>query len=177
MTDAIPAARSTQAPRPAVPSIPDMVGHRLCASCKASGACRLGLKCLGLGGDGVIAFDIVCGSGFEGGPNVAHGGWTAATLDEMLGTVAMLHKTLTVTKSLSVEFLRPVPIGQRLKGRSWNDHKEGHRWHNVGEITLAATGVILGRATGVFSERKPDHFQKNDAWLANELKGAGEQTT
>lgn len=150
---------------------PAEVGHRLCASCQSTGACRLGLRCLGLDADDVVQFDIVCTETFEGGPKVAHGGWTAATLDEMLGTVAMLHQTLTVTKSLSVEFLKPVPIGQPLKGRSWNDHKEGHRWHNVGEITLAATGVVLGRATGVFSERKPDHFQKHDAWLAAELAG------
>lgn len=157
---------------PYIAPTPDSVGHRLCASCVKNGACRLGLRCLGLGDDGVIEFDILCSESFEGGPKVAHGGWTAATLDEMLGTVAMLHKTLTVTKSLSVEFLKPVPIGQPLKGRSWNSHKEGHRWHNVGEITLAATGVVLGRATGVFSERKPDHFQKHDAWLAAELSDA-----
>jgi acyl-coenzyme A thioesterase PaaI-like protein len=158
-------------PFPPTSPLPDSVGHRLCASCIASGACRLGLKCLGLGQDGVVSFDIVCSPSFEGGPNVAHGGWTAATLDEMLGTVAMLHKTLTVTKSLNVEFLKPVPVGQPLRGRAWNDHKAGHRWHNVGEITLAATGVVLGRATGVFSERKPDHFTNHDAWLAAELAG------
>lgn len=151
---------------------PSDVGHRLCASCIPTGVCRLGLTCLGLGEDGVVSFDIVCRPTFEGGPNVAHGGWTAATLDEMLGTIAMLHKTLTVTKSLNVEFLKPVPIDQPLKGRAWNDHKVGHRWHNVGEITLAATGVVLGRATGVFSERKPDHFAKHDAWLKEELAGA-----
>ena len=147
------------------------VGHRLCASCVSTGACRLGLTCLGLADDGVISFDIICRSTFEGGPKVAHGGWTAATLDEMLGTVGMMYRTLTVTKSLNVEFLKPVPIDQPLKGRSWNDRKEGHRWHNVGEITLAATGVVLGRATGVFSERKPDHFAKHDTWLAAELAG------
>ena len=149
----------------------DGVGHRLCASCVSNGACRLGLRCQGLGDDGVVSFDIVCSASFEGGPRVAHGGWTAATLDEMLGTVAMMHKAMTVTKSLTVEFLKPVPIDQPLKGRSWNDRKEGHRWHNVGEITLAATGVVLGRAKGVFSERSFDHFQKHDAWLAAELAG------
>lgn len=155
----------------AITPTPAEVGHRLCASCLSNGACRLGLRCLGLDAQDVVQFDIICSASFEGGPNVAHGGWTAATLDEMLGTVGMMHQTLTVTKSLSVDFLKPVPIGQPLKGRSWNDHKEGHRWHNVGEISLAATGVVLGRATGVFSARKPDHFQKHDAWLAAELAG------
>jgi len=151
---------------------PASVGHRLCAACLSKGACKLGLKCRGLDASGVVDFDIVCGPQFEGGRGVAHGGWTAATLDEMLGTVAMLHKTLTVTKSLTVEFLKPVPIGQPLKGRSWNDHKQGHRWHNVGEITLAATDVVLGRATGIFSQRNPDHFDRHQAWLKAELATA-----
>lgn len=152
---------------------PDRVGHRLCASCAKAGACRLGLTCLGLGIEGVVSFDLVCGSGFEGGPGVAHGGWTAATLDEMLGTVAMLYDALTVTKSLKVDFLKPVPIGQPLVGRSWNDHKEGHHWHNEGEIALAATGAILARASGIFSQRPPDHFRRHEAWLAAELASQG----
>lgn len=154
---------------------PDSVGHRLCAACQSVGACKLGLKCLGLDDQGAVDFDILCGPQFEGGRGVAHGGWTAATLDEMLGTVAMLHQTLTVTKSLTVEFLKPVPIGQPLKGRAWNDHKQGHRWHNVGEIVLAATGVVLGRATGVFSQRNPDHFDRHEAWLKAELERVSDQ--
>ena len=62
----------------------------------------------------------------------------------MLGSVALLHKHLTVTKSLTVEFLKPVPINQPLLGRSWNDRIEGRHWYNLGEITLAATGVSDG---------------------------------
>jgi acyl-coenzyme A thioesterase PaaI-like protein len=149
-------------------------GVRLCASCIPRGRCRLGLRGQGLDADGVAHFHLECDSGHEGGPGVAHGGWTASVLDEMLGSVALLHKRLTVTKSLAVEFLLPVPINQPLLGRSWNARIEGHRWHNVGEITLAATGALLGRATGVFSERDPSHFQRHQDWLATQLgKPAG----
>lgn len=156
-------------PREHVERTPIGDGVRLCASCIPRGRCRLGISGQGLDADGVARFRLVCDAGHEGGPGVAHGGWTASVLDEMLGSVALLHRRLTVTKSLAVEFLRPVPIDQPLLGRSWNDRIEGRHWHNVGEITLAATGAVLGRATGVFSERDPDHFQRHRDWLAAEL--------
>lgn len=144
-------------------------GVRLCASCIPLGRCRLGVTGLGLDADDIARFELVCDSGHEGGPKVAHGGWTASALDEMLGSVALLHKRLTVTKTLSIEFLRPVPINEPLVGSAWNERIDGRHWHNVGEIALAATGTVLGRATGVFSERRPDHFSKHQEWLAEEL--------
>jgi acyl-coenzyme A thioesterase PaaI-like protein len=161
-------------PREHIEQTPLGDGVRLCASCIPLGRCRLGIRGEGLDDDGVAHFHLECDAGHEGGPGVAHGGWTASVLDEMLGSVALLHKRLTVTKSLTVEFLLPVPINQPLRGRSWNDRIEGHRWHNVGEVTLAATGALLGRATGVFSERDPDHFQRHKDWLATQVGKAAD---
>ena len=89
-------------------------GVALCAACRRTGACRLGLSTEVLGADDVARFDIVCPPEHEGGPGVAHGGWTAAVLDEVLGHVPLLHGTLSVTKKLEVEYLRPVPVGRRV---------------------------------------------------------------
>ena len=145
-----------------------------CYACRAAGRCQMGITAVSPEGERALVADVICPENFEGGPRVAHGGWTASVLDEMLGSVALLHKRLTVTKSLAVEFVLPVPINQPLRGRSWNDRIEGHRWHNVGEVTLAATGAVLGRATGVFSERDPDHFQRHKAWLETQIGKAAD---
>src|SRR5229473_7242872 len=49
----------------------------LCGACRRLGACRLGLGREELQPDGSVHTDLVCGPENEGGPDVAHGGWTA----------------------------------------------------------------------------------------------------
>jgi acyl-coenzyme A thioesterase PaaI-like protein len=137
----------------------------LCGACRALGACRLGLKREHLGEDGVVRSHLVCPAGHEGGPGVAHGGWTAGVLDELLGHVPMLHRSLSVTKTLEVSFLRPVPIERPLEASAWATRREAGRWYIAGEIRLASTGAELARAAGVFVERDPAHFSRFERWL------------
>src|SRR5215216_860637 len=100
-------------------------GVALCGSCRRSQTCRLGLTTERLDADGVASFDLVCPPEHEGGPHVAHGGWTAGVLDEVLGHVPLLHDQLTVTGTLEVRFVRPVPIERPLRARAWIDRVEG----------------------------------------------------
>ena len=59
----------------------------LCGACRRLGACRLGLGREELQPDGSVHTHLVCGPENEGGPDVAHGGWTAGVFDEVLGHV------------------------------------------------------------------------------------------
>ena len=77
-------------------------GVALCGACRRTGLCRLGLTEERLDEDGVAHFGLVCPASYEGGPNVAHGGWTAGVLDEVLGHVPLLHDQLSVTGTLTV---------------------------------------------------------------------------
>jgi hypothetical protein len=53
-------------------------GVALCSSaCMKTQLCRLGLTKERLEADGTASFEITCPAGLEGGPGVAHGGWTA----------------------------------------------------------------------------------------------------
>ncbi len=144
-------------------------GVALCGACKVSGVCRLGLTTERLDDDGVARFDIVCPSDHEGGPGVAHGGWTAGVLDEVLGHVPILHAHLTVTGTLTVRFIKPVPIERKLEARAWVDRRERRKWFISCELVLASSGALLATGTGVWIERDRDaHFGEFQEWLATQ---------
>jgi acyl-coenzyme A thioesterase PaaI-like protein len=142
-------------------------GVALCGACARTRTCRLGLTTERLDADGVACFDIVCSAANEGGPNVAHGGWTAGVLDEVLGHVPLLHQQLTVTGTLEVRFVKPVPIERALQARAWVDRVDGVKWFVSGELVLASSRALLASATGVWIARKrEDHFGGFEQWLA-----------
>ena len=148
-------------------------GVALCGACRRTGVCRLGLTTERLDDDEIARFDLVCPSGDEGGPGVAHGGWTAGVLDEVLGHVPILRDQLTVTGTLTVRFVKPVPIERPLEARAWVDRIEGKKWFISGELVLRSSGALLASATGIWIARDAvAHFSGFDAWLAEQDQGA-----
>jgi acyl-coenzyme A thioesterase PaaI-like protein len=111
---------------------------------------------------------LTCPREHEGGPNVAHGGWTAAILDEVLGHVPILHGQLAVTGTLTIRYVRPVPIERELEARAWVARREGRRWYVAGELVLASTGAVLASAEGIWVERDPAHYDRHERWLAEQ---------
>ena len=146
---------------------------RLCASCERIGACRLGLTDERLSGPDESLTLLVCGPEHEGGPGVAHGGWTAAAMDEVLGHLNLLMGQMAVTATLTVEYLKPVPIERPLEIRAWCEGVENGRRRNRGELRLASTGAVLARAHGVFVERDQSHFERYRRWIAAQDVEAG----
>jgi acyl-coenzyme A thioesterase PaaI-like protein len=144
-------------------------GVALCGACRRTGVCRLGLTEERLDADGVAHFGLVCPASYEGGPDVAHGGWTAGVLDEALGHVPLLHDQLTVTGTLTVRFVKPVPIDRPLEARAWVDRVEGVKWFISGELVLSSSGALLASGTGVWIARDgATHFGKYEQWLAEQ---------
>ncbi|WP_322748480.1 MULTISPECIES: PaaI family thioesterase [unclassified Frankia] len=139
----------------------------LCGACSRTGQCHLGMLREQLD-DGVLRAHVTCSPEHEGGPNVAHGGWTAGIMDEVLGHLPMHLGTLAVTATLEIKFIRPVPIGRDLLASSWLDRREGQRLYVVGELRLAATNAELATAKGVFVARDRAHFDRQQAWLAEQ---------
>ena len=148
-------------------------GVRLCHSCARAGVCRLGLSDERLLEPGVSLTRLVCGAEHEGGPGVAHGGWTAAAMDEVLGHLNLLMGQMAVTATLTVEYLRPVPIERPLEVRAWCEGLENGRRRNRGELRLVTTGAVLARAHGVFVERDQSHFDRYRRWIAAQDAEAG----
>jgi acyl-coenzyme A thioesterase PaaI-like protein len=144
-------------------------GVALCGACRKLGQCRLGLTTERDGDDGVACFRIVCPAAYEGGPGVAHGGWSAEVLDEALGHVPIMRNQLTVTGTLTVRFVKPVPIERDLEARAWVDRVEGKKWFISGELVLASSGALLASATGIWIARDGEiHFSGFQHWLAEQ---------
>ena len=149
-------------------------GVALCGACRKVGACRLGLTTEHLDESGTARFEITCPAEHEGGPGIAHGGWTAGVLDEVLGHVPLLHGQLSVTGTLTVRFLHPVPIERPLVARAWVVSREARKWHLEGELVLASSGAVLATAVGIFVLRNAEsHFGGFQQWLSEQERAGG----
>jgi acyl-coenzyme A thioesterase PaaI-like protein len=144
-------------------------GVALCGACRRSAVCRLGLTSERLDLDEVARFAIVCPPDQEGGPGVAHGGWTAAVMDEVLGHVPILHGQMSVTGTLTIRYERPVPIGRPLTATAWVERKQARKWRIDGDLAMSSSGAVLAHASGIFVLRDfSAHFDKYEKWLAEQ---------
>jgi acyl-coenzyme A thioesterase PaaI-like protein len=148
-------------------------GVLLCRSCRSLRRCRLGIGLEQLTGDGSVRSEIVCPQDQEGGPHVAHGGWTASVLDEMSGHAVLLRDEFAVTGTLTVAFVKPIPILRPLIGRAWIASREGRQVHVHGELRLADTGDVVATSEAVMIRRPGDHFDRHQRWLASRGPGLG----
>lgn len=103
---------------------------------------------------------------------MAHGGWVAAVMDELLGQLAYEYSARVVTASLSIDYRRPVPIDQPLIGRAqWLSH-EGRKIRVTGTLSLAAGDTVLAEARGLFITIDEDHHRRHAQWLAAQTETA-----
>ncbi len=142
------------------------VDYLICPGCFARGKCRFGMTLEKLTEPGQSVTTLRCPAEQEGAPGVGHGGWTAAVMDEILGHLALLSGVFIVTKRLTVEFLKPVPLERDLECHAWVESREDGRWKIAGELRLGAS--VLAKAAGLFVERDLSHFQRFDRWMAEQ---------
>jgi acyl-coenzyme A thioesterase PaaI-like protein len=139
----------------------------VCVACRRSGQCRLGLRGERLESDGRTTTDLMCSREHEGGPGVAHGSWTAGVFDEVMGRLPTLHGVAVVTGTLTVRFLKPVPIELPLFAETRVTGREGSRWFLTASLHLTSSGVELATGEGVMVQRdRNKHFVEYGEWLA-----------
>ncbi|KPI09156.1 thioesterase superfamily protein [Actinobacteria bacterium OK074] len=111
-------------------------------------------------GEGVtITAEFTVTAAHQGAPGLAHGGVLASALDEALGSLNWLLRTIAVTGRLETEYVRPVPVGTVL-------HLEAEATAVAGrKIYSTATGRVGGpegpvavRANALFVQVPIDHF-------------------
>lgn len=143
----------------------DTLRPPFCAGCVPLGRCQFGVTSSQLSADGVARARVWVSASMEGGPRVAHGGWTASMFDEVLGQVPGLHGILAVTKTLTVHYTRPVPVNRWLRAESRVESRTVGSWEISGLLMLEATGAELARAHGTWVERTQRHFARHAEWL------------
>jgi uncharacterized protein (TIGR00369 family) len=89
------------------------------------------------------------GKRYTGPPGHCHGGIIATILDDAMGKVNKLRSVIALTKEMTVEYLKPVPLHKplRVEGREVVVH--GRQHINMAEI-LDEKGEVLARSKGVF---------------------------
>src|ERR1700756_1196970 len=92
---------------------------------------------------------------YTGPPGHAHGGIIASILDDAMGKVNKLHHVVALTKEMTVEYLKPVPLHKplRVEGREVSVH--GRQHINAAEI-LNADNEVLARGRGTFIAIDPE---------------------
>ncbi len=95
------------------------------------------------------------GKRYTGPPGHCHGGIIATILDDAMGKVNKLHHVIALTKEMTVEYLKPVPLHKplRVEGREVSVH--GRQHINMAEI-LNENNEVLARSSGTFIAIDPE---------------------
>lgn len=109
----------------------------------------------------------IFGSAYEGPPGSVHGGFVAASFDEVLGYVQSLSGHPGMTGTLKVIYRSPTPLHTPLLFDATLEHVEGRKIFTSGR--LEANGVLCAEATAIFiSFREGRMKELSDARLARE---------
>jgi uncharacterized protein (TIGR00369 family) len=102
------------------------------------------------------------GAEYQGGAGFIHGGIIATVLDEVMGKVCRFRGLRAVTAELTVEYLKPVPVGVDLVVEGYETEMTGRNLFMAGEIRNVA-GQVLARGKGRFVIITTKQAAKNDA--------------
>jgi uncharacterized protein (TIGR00369 family) len=105
---------------------------------------------------------------YQGPPGHAHGGVIATILDEAMGKVNKLRHVVAMTRSMEVEYLRPVPLRKLIVVEGYELRVRGRKHTNAAEIRNQK-GELLARSTGLFIAIDPEKM------FAKHLKGMRER--
>lgn len=107
-------------------------------------------------GDTVYS-DVTFDDRHIGAPGLAHGGAVAAACDDLLGFNLWIAGTPAVTRSLTVEYLRPVQLHQPHRLSAHIASREGRVLNVIGTGT-GSDGITRFTASAVFITVGTDHF-------------------
>ena len=95
----------------------------------------------------------------EGAPGIAHGGAVAALVDDVCGGLLFVVRAPAVTRTLNVEYLKPVMVGTTYDLVAKVDRREGRKLFITCEGRDAA-GTLVFRGGGLFLVVDLSHFDK-----------------
>jgi uncharacterized protein (TIGR00369 family) len=97
------------------------------------------------------------GKRYTGPPGHCHGGIIACILDDAMGKVNKLHQVVALTREMTVEYLKPVPLHKPLRVEGREVSVSGRQHANAAEI-LNEKNEVLARSRGVFIAIDPEQM-------------------
>ena len=95
------------------------------------------------------------GDRYTGPPGHCHGGIIASILDDAMGKVNKLHQVVALTREMTVEYLKPVPLYKPLRVEGREIEVRGAKHINAAEI-LNEKNEVLARSRGIFVAIDPE---------------------
>ncbi|HEY3990250.1 MAG TPA: PaaI family thioesterase [Acidobacteriaceae bacterium] len=100
---------------------------------------------------------------FQGPPGHAHGGIIATLLDEAMSKANRHRNLVAMTRHMSIDYRRPVPLESDLVLEGWSESDTAStsgRKHQCSAEIRDASGTVLASATGIFVEVKPELLRR-----------------
>ena len=124
--------------------------HGSCFVCGGGNSHGIGVTWFALD-NGSIFTEVTLTEAQQGPPGFAHGGASAALLDEAMGAAVWQAGYKAVSISLNVQYLKPIPLGQEIQVIGIRMDKLDRHIFAQGEIRLP-DGTISVRGKGVYVE-------------------------
>lgn len=131
---------------------------RRCWGCGPDSPTGLGIRAFRDGNE--VYADVVFDERHTGAPGLAHGGALAAACDDLLGFVVFIVDTVAVTRSLTIEYLAPVPLHERHRITAGIQQRDGRRLYVAG-TGVGADGTARFVAHAVFITVPVEHFLRH----------------
>ncbi|MEV0636508.1 PaaI family thioesterase [Streptomyces sp. NPDC050619] len=156
--DAVKPVRHPDAPAPG-----ELLGAHYTHCFGCGGGQSHGLHLAARAGEGVaLTAEFTVQPAHQGAPGLAHGGVLATALDESLGALNWLLRTIAVTGRLETDFVRPVPVGTTLHLAAEVTAVAGRKIYSTATGRIGGPGgPVVVRADALFIEVKVDHFIEN----------------
>jgi acyl-coenzyme A thioesterase PaaI-like protein len=102
---------------------------------------------------------------FQGPPGHAHGGIIATLLDEAMSKANRHRNIVAMTRHMSIDYRRPVPLNTDLVLEGWSEdaNSTSGRKHQCSAEIRDTSGAVLASATGIFIEVTPDALLRYNA--------------
>lgn len=141
----------------------------LCGGCSSQGRCRLGVLDVEFGASGIVTVGATCDPIYQGGPAVAHGGWIASIFDDVLAFAVLRDNPRVVTRDLTVQYRRPVPVSRPLLIAAQVVEREDRIWSVTARMWLGGDPrAVLATASAHFVARPAGYYERHE----NEMNSA-----
>jgi acyl-coenzyme A thioesterase PaaI-like protein len=98
--------------------------------------------------DRVVVANVVFGAAYEGPPGCVHGGYVAASFDELLGMTQSMTGKHGMTGTLTIRYRAPTPLHRELRFEGELVREEGRKIFTVGRCMY--DGLVTAEAEGLF---------------------------
>lgn len=112
--------------------------------------------------------NVVFSHAYEGPPGCVHGGYLAASFDEVLGAAQSLSGAPGMTGTLTIRYESPSPIGTPLRFEAWMAGVERRKifvegtCHDGDRLTAKASGTFISLQPGSFLSMLEDRAARQE---------------